>query len=616
MENSANLRKNFEAVAQIMGRVLPLIEHVPDSMGKWIPPIKAAVRENQKMVASIALAGSASKALKGKLSLTDAVMVGFSAHSLGASKKMSVLAGAGAFAASAITKGFRSASKEAVALQNKTAAATRSLSAAARIPLPRTSAAAGGSGSASGRKSSSGSASFFGVNPALLLAGGALAGGVKLSGMVKRVMDFGGALNDLSTKTGIAVDQIMILQQAAKQSGVGDIAGVVNKLGKNLIDVAADGASPAAAALDRLGLSAQQLIRDTPVGALQKIGDRINAIENPALRAATAMQLFGKSGAELLPLFADPSALGTAAASLGRQAEVMKQNAAAFQTVADRLNRSGLKMQGFSVGVAKGLLPALDKFTAKFDKVDLVGQGERFAKAMMDAGTEFAKGFNTANIQGGMDLVKGIAGVLGKGLGKAVEFGSGVGKGAQALIGSAKQGTLMKDMLGAVVGGGVAHAGDAKLNRVLEARLASIHQRPPDRKALTPWKAVHAWDMKSSASRLGSSGVLGASMATNQFTGSGGRDKFIFQRTDLQNAQKRSVLPAAERRAFEDAMFAETGKRPTLGGAYGTVRRGDAAARKEAARAAERKKNEDKLSVARSNQLLEKVVGVLEEGLL
>jgi len=612
MENSGNLRRNLEDIARIAGRILPLVEHIPDSLGKWVPPIKAAVKANEKMVASISLAGAASKALKGRLSITDAVMVGFSASTLGASKKMSVLAGVGALAGSKIVRGFKDAGREASLLKSKTSALAKSPAFSA-APTPRPSPG--------GKSRGGGGGSFLGINPGLLAAGGLVAGAVRAMGMFRRTLDLGSELQDMSDKTGVAVDQLLVLREAARDAGIEDILGPVAKMQKGLIAAVQDGVSPAAAALDRLGLSATALVQASPVDAIEQIGERISAIENPTLKAATAMEIFGKSGAQMLPLFADRGALGTAARAIGGQARILRENAAAFDQVSDRLRRSGLKLQGFNVGVVKALLPALDAFTAKFDKLDLAAQGEKFGAALARAGEDFAKAFKGADVEGALKLMGAAGGALGTGIGKVGKFLSDVNKGMDTIAGSIAGGTLIKDL---TANSGAIVRDDSGLNAILQKRIAAAMQKAKANNPVNPmlgWKAAHTWDMQTSASSLGGGKLRAGSSAIgdeafSRIFRSNNDGKALTDALKGGATRSTALLPRAERRAFEDAMFAETGKRPESGGAYNVIRRGDAAAKKEMARASERKKNEDKLGVTRSNALLEDIGATLKEGLL
>ena len=243
----------------------------------------------------------------------------------------------------------------------------------------------------------------------MAVAVAATAAGAALAIGVKRAYDLGGEMVDMSAKTGIAIDQLMILNQAAKDSGIEDLTGAVGKMQKNLVDAVKNGAGPAAEALEVLGLNADDLINKLPVDQLKIIGERINAIANPALRTAEAMAIFGKSGKELLPLFADSGALETAARSIGKQAAILRDNAAAFDAVSDRLGRAGTKLQGFFVGVAEEILPMMDAVTTRLDELDLAEQGEAFGRGLKTAIDFMVGAFNnpSAFMDMSIDYLKG-----------------------------------------------------------------------------------------------------------------------------------------------------------------------------------------------------------------
>lgn len=227
------------------------------------------------------------------------------------------------------------------------------------------------------------------------LADAAREAGVFLVHGVRNAIELGAGLDDMSKKTGVAADKLMILQEAARAHGVEGLGGALKKMQKNIKEAAGDGASHAAKALDKLGLSARDLARDTPDVALQRIGERINALQDPSQRAAEAIAIFGKSGTQMLALFADQGALGTAASAIGRQAVLLKQNSAAFHEVSVSLSRSGLKLQGFFVGVASKVIPLILAATKRFDAlgIDLAGVGEKLGDGIRTAVNVLAGAF-------------------------------------------------------------------------------------------------------------------------------------------------------------------------------------------------------------------------------
>lgn len=227
-------------------------------------------------------------------------------------------------------------------------------------------------------------ASFAKVSAAAFAAAGTAAA-VGLAVGIKNALDLGSHLVDLSAKTGIAADQIMVLQQAAKDAGLDDMTGKINKMQKALVDAIQNGTSPAAKAFDLLGLSAYKLIKQSPVDQIEAIGEALRKIKSPELKTSAVRDIFGKSGTDTLSFFSDPKALEDAQKSIGRQAQILKENAKAFDDVSDRLGRAPLKLQGFFVGVTKGVLPQLEAATAAFDQIDLAAQGEKFGDALNKA---------------------------------------------------------------------------------------------------------------------------------------------------------------------------------------------------------------------------------------
>ena len=139
-------------------------------------------------------------------------------------------------------------------------------------------------------------------------------------------LDMGGRLNDLADRTGLAVDRVLLLERAFQNAGVGadSLGPIINKMQKALVD-AEDGTSKAAYAFADLGLSLSKLQGMTPEEQLKTIGKAIADIPDPAKRASTAMEIFGKSGGALNQVFANfDDEIQTAKLQLGSLPDIMK----------------------------------------------------------------------------------------------------------------------------------------------------------------------------------------------------------------------------------------------------------------------------------------------------
>lgn len=209
----------------------------------------------------------------------------------------------------------------------------------------------------------------FGAVAASVAAAGAVVGGAAM-GMWK-AMSEGGALVDLSEQTGLGIEKLMQLKIAFEQAGLGaeELQPVINKLQKAIVS-ASSGAGPAAAALQELGLSAQELGTMDADAQLSAVGDAIQKIENPTQKAAVAMELFGKKGGKMLSLFAS-GGLDAAAEALGQQGKIMAENAGIFDKITDTLGTAAVKLQGFFVGMASAIAPELLLAVEAFNKIDL-----------------------------------------------------------------------------------------------------------------------------------------------------------------------------------------------------------------------------------------------------
>ncbi len=167
----------------------------------------------------------------------------------------------------------------------------------------------------------------------------AIAGAAKLAGALRKAFDTGGALSDLSSRTGIAVKELVILERAFEDNGLSaDKVGTsVNKLQKSIGDLG-DGLSTQVRAFEALGITYEMIESQSPLEQFRMLEERLQRIEDPTKRAAIAMNIFGRSGGELLTLFSDSGAIDRAAQTMGGQADLLQKNAQTFDRISDLLN--------------------------------------------------------------------------------------------------------------------------------------------------------------------------------------------------------------------------------------------------------------------------------------
>jgi hypothetical protein len=136
---------------------------------------------------------------------------------------------------------------------------------------------------------------------------GGLLGAAGLGKLAKDAIDFGGEIQDAADRIGVGVEALQELRFAARDVGVeqGNLDSSLAKLSVN-IGKAASGVKKQVELFDALGISvkdAEGKIRPTDA-VLGDIAGALLRIEDPAQRVRVAVELFGRSGAALVPLLA------------------------------------------------------------------------------------------------------------------------------------------------------------------------------------------------------------------------------------------------------------------------------------------------------------------------
>jgi hypothetical protein len=182
-----------------------------------------------------------------------------------------------------------------------------------------------------------------------------LATGAGLAAMAKGAIDAADNMNDLSQKTGVSVESLSKFQQAANASGtsIEGVGAAMIKLNRNL----ATGNAGAAEAMTALGLSATDASGKlkTTDQVMLEVADKFAKMPDGANKTAAAMALFGKAGADMIPLLNGGSkAISDLSATMTTE----------FAQGADSLNDKLAALQGklLELGVSLGtaLMPFLN----------------------------------------------------------------------------------------------------------------------------------------------------------------------------------------------------------------------------------------------------------------
>lgn len=123
---------------------------------------------------------------------------------------------------------------------------------------------------------------------------------------VYRLASVGDMFDKMSKRTGIAVEELSRFKFAAEQSGssLGTVERSLQRMSALLLN-ADRGLSTAKDTMAELGIQSASLAGSSQTQRFQAFADAIAQIEDPGRRSAMAMQVFGRSGTELLPLIAE-----------------------------------------------------------------------------------------------------------------------------------------------------------------------------------------------------------------------------------------------------------------------------------------------------------------------
>lgn len=184
---------------------------------------------------------------------------------------------------------------------------------------------------------------------------------------VQQTLDFADNLSKLSQKTGISTDALYSLNAAAKLSDVEfeALSGSLAKFNKN-IGSASTGTGDAKKAFDSLGISVKNqdgTLKNT-FDLMGEIADQFQEMPDGATKASIAMALFGKSGAQLIPL------LNGGKDSLREYLGVMNDEAGkAAEAFNDSFTKIGIAIESLKINALKDFTPSMQSITVDIENV-------------------------------------------------------------------------------------------------------------------------------------------------------------------------------------------------------------------------------------------------------
>ena len=180
----------------------------------------------------------------------------------------------------------------------------------------------------------------------------------------KSFAEAGDAVEKASRRTGMAAESFSALQFAAQQSGTSIEAvekGILRM--QRTITQATDGLASSRHQLAELGLAAEDLAGLSTEEQFLRVAEALSQVQDPAEKAARAMQIFGRSGVELIPLlFQGREGIEAMMAEARRLGVVLsEEDAEAAKELTDAIGRLKMSAESLRNAVAVSVAPMLSE---------------------------------------------------------------------------------------------------------------------------------------------------------------------------------------------------------------------------------------------------------------
>ena len=229
---------------------------------------------------------------------------------------------------------------------------------------------------------------FAGISAGADIITGLGTSALQLASRVSTAVD---SLNDLSLRTGIALKPLQGFTLAAKLAGV-DAEGFAVAVTKMSVNIGkAEPGDAFAKSLGSIGVSLADLQGMNPEAQFSAISKAIGEIPTTAGRAAASVEVFGKAGASLAPLF--------------------KDGAASLADLTARAERLGIILQGDQVANIAAMNDGFDLVSATVDGIigQILGDLSPVVTKMLDDMLKFVEAFQGAGgATGGTAIAQAI----------------------------------------------------------------------------------------------------------------------------------------------------------------------------------------------------------------
>ena len=258
----------------------------------------------------------------------------------------------------------------------------------------------------SGLKKAEGGLARFGKLAGIGLAAvatAAVSAGIALGHAVKGAADHADELGKTAQKVGVSVEALSRLEYAAKLSDVSleGLSTGLRKLADNMATVAQNSNAGVATAFKALGISVKDAAGNLKSGdvVLAEVADRFSRMEDGALKTSLAIQIFGKAGADLIPLLnSGKTGLAEMAAEADRLGvTVSTKTAKSAEVFNDNITRLSAVLEGLANKVMVGVIDSLADLTNTMASSEFQTAIVNTANAIMGIANALADGVKWAN---------------------------------------------------------------------------------------------------------------------------------------------------------------------------------------------------------------------------
>lgn len=219
----------------------------------------------------------------------------------------------------------------------------------------------------------------------------AVAAGAAMAIAMKGAIDRADDLSKTAQRIGVTTEALSRLEWAAKLSDVSleQLSTGLQRLSRNMLDVASGGGAQAKTAFAALGISikdAEGNMRSSDA-VFADISERFANMPDGVEKTALAMQLFGRAGAEMIPLLnSGKKGLADMAAESDRLGNTLNTNTGkAAEQFNDSITRIQAVLSGLVNRITEAALPSLNQLMDKLADPSFAAAAQALAQGIVGA---------------------------------------------------------------------------------------------------------------------------------------------------------------------------------------------------------------------------------------